>query len=179
MRAYTSEGIVLARKSFSEADRIVAVYSKDRGLVKVVAKGVRRPLSRKRGHLEVFSVIKFQVSQGRGMGIMTEVETTEGFDSVRKSLPRVSLAYFFLEAVGKITHEGEKNPEIYNLLLKSLEKLKTQTDLKSLRLDFLKDLLVAGGYWPKDKEIPDPDAKFEEISERTLNSLRVGKRLFF
>ena len=51
-RNYTSEGIVLARKRYSEADRILSIFSKTFGKNVYIAKGVRKPRSRKRGHLE-------------------------------------------------------------------------------------------------------------------------------
>ena len=61
-RSYTSEGIVLARRNYGEADRILVIYSKNFGRVSYMAKGVRRPKSRKRGHIEVFNYIKFQAN---------------------------------------------------------------------------------------------------------------------
>ena len=91
--SYTSEGIVLARRNYGEADRILSVYSKDHGRIALMAKGIRRPKSRKRGHVEVFSHVKFQSISGRGIDLMTEAEIVDDFKEIRKSLKKVSLAY--------------------------------------------------------------------------------------
>jgi DNA repair protein RecO (recombination protein O) len=175
--SYTSEGIVLARRNFGEADRILVLYSKSHGKVSLIAKGVRRPKSRKRGHIEVFNKITFQATSGRGIDIMTEAEVIEDFKKIRKNLSRVSLAYYFCEVIGKITHDGESNIEVYNLVVDSLEKLKETKKLKSLRLDFVFKLLTSLGYWPRNKPLLNADQSLEEVIERNLSSMRVGKIL--
>lgn len=176
-RSYTSEGIVLARKNYGEADRILSVYSKSYGRVSFIAKGSRRPKSKKRGHIEVFNHIRFQAAVGRGLDIMTEAEIIDNFSGVRKSLKKISLAYYLSEVIGRITHEGEPNLELFNLISESFGKLKTTNRLKKLRLEFISDLLILLGYWPKGKILLSPDEKLEEVIERQLSSLRVGKRM--
>lgn len=108
---------------------------------------------------------------------MTEAEMTDDFTQIRKSLNKVSLAYYFAEVVGRITHEGEQNIELFNLILSTLSKLKITKGLRKLRLDFIEKLLVLMGYWPEGKVLPDPDRKLEEVIERQIYSSRVGKRL--
>jgi DNA repair protein RecO (recombination protein O) len=176
-RGYTSEGIVLTRRNFGEADRIISIYSKDHGRISLIAKGVRRPSSRKRGHIEVFNLVKFQAVIGHGLDTMTEAEVVDDFKTIRGSLKKVSLAYYLMEVVGRITHEGESNIELFNLLLSTLTKLVTAKELKSLRLDFVLKLLTLLGYWPKGVKLPDPDEKLEEVIERQIYSERVGKRM--
>ncbi len=175
--SYTSEGIVLGRINYGEADRIVSLFSKDHGRVSLIAKGVRRLKSRKRGHIEIFSKVNFQALSERGLDIMTEADIIDDYKDVRISLKKVSLAYYLMEVVGKITHEGEGNVGVYELLVDSLEKLKTTKLLKKLRLEFLQKIIILLGYWPEEKEILNADEKLEEIIERQIYSKRVGKRV--
>ena len=177
MRTYSDEGIVLARRNFGEADRILSIYSKNHGRISVIAKGIRKLTSRKRGHLEIFSYIRFQAVEGHGIGILTEVETINSFESFKKDLKKVSLAYFFCEVIGKITHEHERNDGIFELILNYLEKLQFEDRLKSLRMNFILDLLVIAGFWPKGKILLNPDEKLEEVIERSINSIRVGRKV--
>lgn len=176
-RNYTSEAIVLARKNFGEADRILSVYSEKLGRVSLIAKGVRRPKSKKRGHIEVFNLIKFQAAKGHGLDIMTEAEVIDNFSDVRKSLKKISLAYYFAEVTGRVTHEAEPNPELFDLLLTSLRKLEMTNGLKKLRLNFIKEALIVLGFWPRGLPLPNPDEKLEEVTERQISSVRVGKRM--
>lgn len=175
--SYSDEGVVLARRNFGEADRILVVYSKNHGRISLIAKAVRRPESRKRGHIEIFSRVAFQAATGKGLDLMTEAEVVDSFKDIRKNLKRVSLAYYFCEVIGKITHDGESNFEVYNLLAESLEILKTAKELKNLRLNFVLSLLTMLGFWPKGRLLIDPDQKLEEVIERQLTSVRVGKMM--
>jgi DNA repair protein RecO (recombination protein O) len=176
-RTYKDEAIVLARRNFSEADRILSVYSQNHGRLSLIAKGVRRPQSRKRGHLEVFNRIKFQAARARNLDVITEAEVIDDFSEIREDLKKVSLAYYFMEVVGRTTHEEEPNPGLYSIILDNLKKLKKETKLKSLRREFIYSVLTTLGFWPKGRDLPNPDLFLEGITERQLNSVRVGKRL--
>ncbi len=176
-RSYSSEGIVLSRKNYGEADRILIVISKEFGKLSLLAKGIRKIKSKKRGHLEIFSKIKFSAVSGHGMDIITEAETIDDFAGVRVNLNKISLAYYFCEVLYKITHEGEKSTSIYSLLSTVLKQLEKETGLKKLRLKFIYDLLTNMGYWPEGKKLIDADIVLDDVVERKINSVRVGKQV--
>lgn len=176
-RTYSDNGIVLARRNYGEADRILSIYTKNHGRISFIAKGIRRPESRKRGHLEIFSHIQFQGIHGKGIDILTEAVIVDNFSEVRKNIKRMSLAYYLMEVVGRTTHEAEYHPEIYDLLLEYLEKLEDEDKLKTLRLNFIYKLLTILGFWPEGEQLNNPDAKLEEVIERKLSSVRVAKRM--
>ena len=176
-RSYSTEGIVLARRNYSEADRILSIFTKDHGRVGVLAKGVRKPSSKKRGHLEIFSHVRFSAIKGRGIDLISEAEIIDNFTQVRANLKKVSLAYYFMEVVGRTTHENETHEEVFRLIIEYLNKLKNEKELKKLRLNFVLELLTTLGFWPKGKPMPNPDAILEEVVEREFSSLRVGKKL--
>ena len=176
-RTYKDEAIVLARRNFSEADRILSVYSKNHGRLSLIAKGVRRPQSRKRGHLEVFNRIRFQAAKARNLDIITEAEVKNDFSDIRKDLKKVSLAYYFMEVVGRTTREEEPNPRVYLIVLENLEKLKGERRLKSLRKEFISSILTTLGFWPKGRALTNPDGFLESVTERQLTGVKVGKRL--
>lgn len=176
-KSFNDEGIILARRNYSEADRILVVFSKNHGRISVLAKGIRKMGSRKRGHLEIFNHIKFQAVKGRGLDLITEAEIIENFSSIRESLRKVSLAYYFMEVVGRTTHGEEPHRELFDFILDYLNKLKTETKLKKLRLDFIVELLITLGFWPRSQTLINPEGKLEEVIERKLNSERVGKKI--
>lgn len=176
-RTYSSEGIILFRKNYQEADRIITLFSKHYGKVILLAKGIRKLNSRKRGHLENFSKVKFSAINTKGIDLMTEAGTIYNFSNIRLSLNKVTLAYYFCEVINKITRDGEKQTIVYELLLTNLCKLETAKNLKTLRREFIRNLLIELGYWPKDKEMMSHDIELEEVLERKINSLRVGKKV--
>lgn len=177
LKTYSSEGIILARKNYSEADRILTCFSKSYGKLILLARGIRKLNSKKRGHLEIFSHIKFSATKGYGIDIITEVETINTFSKVRVNLNKISLAYYFCEVVTKITREEEIHNDIFNLLTVFLKRLENETKLKNLRHIFLYELLKELGYWPEGKKLIDADYVLEEVVERQINSFRVGKKM--
>lgn len=176
-RGYASEGIVLARKNYSEADRILIVYSEKFGKLGLLAKGVRRPKSRKRAHIEIFNRIKFSAVTGKGLDIMTEADVIDSYTDIKKELKKVTVAYFFMEVAGRMTREGERHSDVYQCLKYYLERLKTDESLKIIRKEYIEKMLVSLGFWPEGKTLSDPDRVLEEVLERPQNSARVGKKL--
>jgi len=172
---YSDQGIILSKKDFSEADRILVLFSKKNGRVSLMAKGVKKLKSRKRGHLEVFNEIKFSASETKGMDIVTDVEKIDNLEF--KTLNKISLAYYFVEIVNKVSQEGEKNEELYSLLLNYLNRLQTTNKLQKLRQEFVHKLLMILGFWPRRKRINNPDVVLSEVLEKEISSLRVGKKL--
>lgn len=175
--SYSSEGIVLSRKNYGEADRILSVFSKDFGKLSLLAKGIRKIKSKKRGHLEIFSKIKFSAINGKGMDIMTEAQTLDDYSGIRANLNKISLGYYFCEVVNKITHEDGHMSSVYSILSYYLQQLQQEIELKKLRLKFIYDLLTEMGYWPIDKKLIDADIVLDDVVERKINSVRVGKQI--
>lgn len=177
MRGYKSEGVVLLRRVYGEADRILVVYSKDYGKVSLMAKGVRRLGSRKRGHVEVFSRINFSAVSGKGMDLITEADLIDNYSVIRKSLKKATVGYYFCEVIEKVTREGEKNALLYNLLTEYLEDLVDERELTEMRKEFVREVLISIGFWPMTKEMVDPDKVLAEVTEREMASARVGKKM--
>jgi len=53
MKSYKTEGIIIKRKNFGEADRILTIFTKNKGKISIVAKGVRKINSRRAPHIEL------------------------------------------------------------------------------------------------------------------------------
>lgn len=166
---------MLSRKNYSEADRILVLFTKHLGKVSVIAKGVRKPKSKKRSSIEVFSKIKFSAVKSRSLDIITEADLLEYWQDIRINLKKVSVAYFFVETVQKLTQEEEKNEKFYSLLVKSLERLRLKPNLKAQRQQFVYNTLVLMGYWPEGKPLQNFDQVLEDVVEREMTSKRVGK----
>ncbi len=177
MRTYSSEGFILGRRNFSEADRILVLFTKDFGKISLMAKGVRKLTSRKRGGIEIFSKIRFSAVKGKSLDILTEVRTIDSYDEIRKDLRRVSIGYYFCEVVGKVTRDEETHQDTFAILEKYFEALKTSGNLKQTRLNFVKEVLIDLGFWSHDKKMDNPDLVLESVTERKINSSRVGKKM--
>lgn len=176
-RSFSTEGFILSRKNYGEADRLLSIFTKHYGKIFLLAKGVRKPKSRKRGHIEIFTRVKFSYTKNDHFVLMNEAELIESYEVIRTNLKKTSLAYYFVEVISKILQEEEKHDDVYAILSKYMCLLTKNQKLKELRFGFVYELLVALGYWPRSKKIPDPDRVLESVLERQVNSMRVGRKL--
>ena len=148
-RSYSTEGIILARHDYSDADRILRIYTKKFGKLGVLAKGIKGQKVKSVGMLEIFNKINYSAVRSPGLDIMTEAMVIDQYGGIRGNLKKISVAYFFLEVVDKITKEEEQNDDFYNLLCSYLDKLELSVAPGSLRKKFIEDSLVVLGFWPE------------------------------
>ena len=108
---------------FGEADRILTVFSRQHGKLRVIAKGARRPLSRLGAHLEYFSVTRFMLARGRELDVVTGAETLDPHLPIRESLDALGHASHMVEVLGRLTEDRQENRAIFDLLASSLQLL--------------------------------------------------------
>jgi len=119
-RLYRVEAIVLKRTDHGEADRLLTLFTPDRGKLRVNAKGARKPSSRKSGHVELFTHVDLLIAKGQHLDVITQADTLESFIPLRDNLERVSYAYYLVELVDKFSEEGSENPPVFDLLVHAL-----------------------------------------------------------
>lgn len=163
---------------YKDADCLVEIYSQDLGKNLFLAKGMRRLKSRKRGNLEVFSQVRFSWLHTKGLPLVTEAQVITPFPKIKEKLTRVSLAFYFCEIIKKLTKEEDPNLELYEILGNFFARLESAKRLKELKKEFLHNTLVALGYLNLNTKITNYDLEVEKITEKKINSLRVGKNLF-
>ncbi len=123
MPLYRTDGVVLRTYKLGEADRIVVLYTRSRGKVRAVAKGVRRTKSRFGARLEPGSIVHAQFYEGRNLDIVTQAETVQRLANLRSDLGRYGRAALVLETIDHLTEEGESNPALYKLVTGVLAEL--------------------------------------------------------
>ncbi len=144
-RLYRTEAIVLHRSDFGEADRLLHVFTPHLGRLRLLAKGVRKPSSRKAGHLELFSRVNLLVARGSTFDIVSQAEMLEPFRPLHEDLERASMAYYVGELIVRFTEERDENAPLFYLTLATFERLCTARDpLLALRYFELHTLELTG-----------------------------------
>lgn len=123
MALYRDDGVVLRTYKLGEADRIIVIYTRGRGKVRAVAKGVRRTRSKFGSRLEPGSIVALQLYEGRNLDIVTQVERLVSLPELRSNLDSYGRAAVVLEAVDQSANEGESNPALFKLLTGALREL--------------------------------------------------------
>lgn len=142
------QGIVLRGYPFGEADRIVLLISPNHGLVRAVAKGVRRTKSRFGGRLEPLTHVDLVLFQGRNLATITQAAVIEPFPRLRGDLDAVLVAGTMAEAIGKVIVEGEPSHRLFLLLQRGLQALEHGSGGLDLVASFLLKLMDALGQAP-------------------------------
>lgn len=152
MQSFPLEGIILKRKNFGEADRIITLFSKQMGKVSLVAKGIRRINSRRAGNVELLNRVKVYLVQTKGLPILTEAVSIQTFPNLKKNLTKVSLAYLVVELTDKFFPEEVENYSLFVLLVKTLTSLEESdgaAKAKQILTAFQIKLLNLAGYLPE------------------------------
>jgi DNA repair protein RecO (recombination protein O) len=147
MGLYKIEGIVLRRRPFGEADRLVTVLSRDRGKLTVVAKGARKVRSRLGGRLEPPCRFRALVAEGRTLDVISQVELLDAYRALRGGLVPMGLTNIVLEMADRALAERQPHADVYALLAQTLALL--DAGLEDLAVVwFAARLLVLTGHRP-------------------------------
>jgi len=145
---YRDSGVVLRTHKLGEADRIITLLTRERGVVRAVAKGVRKTSSRFGGRLEPFMHVDLQLAEGRSLDIITQVETLNPFArDLGSDYPAYTAGTAMLETAERLVSEdGEPAVQQVQLLVGALKALVAGRSTPSLILDSyqLRALAVAG-----------------------------------
>ena len=149
---FKTEGVILRSIRYGEADRIVHVYSRDRGRIGAIAKGARRVKSRLGGRLEPLARVNLILRQGRGdLCTVTGVDTVDAHPAIRERWPSLQRATQAGDAVLKLLDFEEPNEPAYNLLCRELQLLDSDpaAATRAHALAFRLKLLLAAGFAPE------------------------------
>ena len=154
-RSYKTEAVVLRSFRFGEADRVLHLYTLDRGRLGAVAKGIRKTKSRFGARLEPLSHVELMLHQGSGeLQTVTGVELVRSHHDVREQQYRLAVGLLGAEAMLRLYTEQEGNARAFRALTRFLDLLDELSPgdgrpaLDPLALSFQLKLLWLSGYLP-------------------------------
>ena len=155
-RTTKTEAVVLRSFRLGEADRVLHVYSADRGRVGAVAKGIRRTKSRFGARLEPLSHVELMLHRGSGeLGTVTGAALIDSHHAAREDPYRLAVGLIGAEAMLRLFTEQEANERAFTALTRFLEALDelpsrapARPALDPLALSFQLKLLWLSGYLP-------------------------------
>ncbi len=174
-RIYTTEAVILKRRNIGEADRLITVFTKQHGKLRLIAKGIRKITSRRGPHLEVFSHIRLTIHHGKTFDSISEVQTVDAFANIRKKLSRISRGYYICELVDGLLAEKQEHRDVFELVVRiftSLNNSDSQSTINVQTIEFTLELLRRLGFLSESKHLsPDELTSFvESIIEKRLRT---------
>jgi DNA repair protein RecO (recombination protein O) len=183
---YQTEGIVLKSFDFSEADKYLLILTRDFGLIKTAAKGLRKVSSKLRYSLQEFSVSQVSLVQGRSIWRLTNASCESNlFFDLGKNKDKLIVVRSVLDLLTQLLSGQEKNEDLY-ILVKEAFSFLGQNDFSTKELSGFESLLVLRilyrlGYLDENRKVKEglPYSVFLECNEwdfRLLDKIEENKR---
>lgn len=149
MKQILTNGIILRRTNYGEADRIITVLTPDHGKLRLMARGVRKVKSKLAGGIELFSTSQLTYIEGKGeIGTLVSSRLEKHYGRIVGDITRVQLGYELIKLLDKST-EDHPELEYYQLLEQAFAALDDKSiDVELIRLWFLAQLLRMAGHTP-------------------------------
>lgn len=126
--------IVLARKNIREFDQTVSLYTREVGKVEVLAKGIKKIVSKNSSNLEVLSVVDVEIIQGKDIDYLGRVQPIKIFKNIYSDLDKISLSAYIVKITDINILVGEKDEDVFKLLFSFLEFLDSSELVRSSQL---------------------------------------------
>lgn len=123
MHGIKVEGVILKRRNLGEADRILTVFSYQRGKITVLAKGVRRITSRRSGNVELLNRAVMYLHPAKNFLILTEASSLSTYQKLKDDLILSTYAFHIIELMDKLTAENQESRILYEHLVNVLQRL--------------------------------------------------------
>ncbi len=169
MRNYSVKAINVGGFDLGEADRVLTIFSAERGILKAIAKGARKPGAKMSGRSDFLCVNELLLASGRTFEVITQAQTIENFSAIRSNLESLTYALYYAELTASFGAGLEDEAEEYfQFLFDSLKLLaEASSEQLSLCLEFEMGLLDFLGY--------KPELTFCIVCRVPLDDFRLGK----
>ena len=199
---FTTNAINLKTYNLSESDKIVLMYSQDRGLIRGVAKGGKKTTSKLGGRMDLLVANKLMLNKGRNLDTICQAEALNTFFNLRNDMNKLLYSLYASEIVSNFGIEDDPNSEeIFSLFygfLNRVSEVKTKTEILLAVLRFQLKMMNIAGYSIElgscvkcSKEISEEESLYfsvkhggivcsscQENGEKVTNKLHNKLRLF-
>ena len=139
MNNFVTDAINLKSYNLSEADKIIVMYSKDKGLIRGVAKGVKKPKSKLGARMDMFVANKLMLYKGKSLDRICQADVLNTFNKTRRDMDKIFYSMYISEVVNNFGVEDDPcSEEIYELLYKSLNKISEAESKEEILISAIK-----------------------------------------
>ena len=122
--SFVTNAINLKSYNLSESDKIIVMYSKEKGLIRGVAKGVKKPKSKLGARMDLLVANTLMLHKGRNLDTICQAEVVNSFYKTRQDMDKIFYSMYVTEVVHNFGIEDDPCSEtIYNLLYKTLNAI--------------------------------------------------------
>jgi len=117
-RDLKARAIVLRTVDYGESDRVVTLFTAERGKLAAFARGARASRRRFGGALEPFTLLEVEAKERRGAELLSleSAQVLRGFGTLRGDLARIACASYACELARELVRDAEAHPDLFELL---------------------------------------------------------------
>lgn len=129
MESFVTDAINLKSYNLSESDKIMVMYSRDRGLIRGVAKGVKKPKSKLGARMDLLVANKLMLHKGRNLDTISQAEAFNTFNATRRNMDKIFYSMYVTEVVNNFGVEDDPcSATIFDLLYETLSAISKAED---------------------------------------------------
>lgn len=160
----TTEAFVLKKKNLPTKDSFITFFSKERGKIVAIAKGIKTITSRRLGAVQTGNLVKVAVYRRNKGQYLQEAHLISAFSGIKKTADKLSTLYLCLFVLDRLLPENEPEPALYDLTKKYYIALSKGTSVDTALLEeFLNDALRKLGYIDEPKSLRELKVQIEEV----------------
>lgn len=139
MNNFVTDAINLKAYNLSESDKIIVMYSRDKGLIRGVAKGVKKPKSKLGARMDLLVANKLMLYKGKNLDRICQAEALNTFQKTRQNMDKIFYSMYVTEVVNNFGVEDDPcSKEVYDLLYKALDKISNASDTVEILIAVIK-----------------------------------------
>ena len=130
MKFFDSNGIVINKKDFGEADRYITIFTETFGKVNVIVKGIRKSKRREQSSTDILALSKFTFYKKGENFILSNLITIDSFSEIKENIDVLGIGLYITSVLNSILVDNNRKKELFSLTLKTLNFLKKSNDEK-------------------------------------------------
>lgn len=139
MNNFVTDAINLKSYNLSESDKIIVMYSKEKGLIKGVAKGVKKPKSKLGARMDLLVANKLMLYKGKSLDRICQADVLNTFAKTRQNMDKIFYSMYLTEVVNNFGVEDDPcSKDIYDILYKALDKISNSENYIEIMLSVIK-----------------------------------------
>jgi DNA repair protein RecO (recombination protein O) len=146
-----SKAIVLKNQVFRETSYLVNFYTRDFGKINGIIKGVRGTTNKTNNNLEPFSIseIVFYKRKKGTLYTVSQCDLLKFYKNIRREYKKIVYAAYFVDLLSAVTTYEDKNEDLYDLAVSTLDILDQQKDPEAIKSIFEIKTLILSGFKPR------------------------------
>ncbi|WP_319370292.1 DNA repair protein RecO [uncultured Ilyobacter sp.] len=132
MKFLSSDGIIIKKLDYGEADRLITIFSRSYGKIQLSIKGIRKSKRRDRNAVELLALSKFIFYRKGERLITTNFDLIDSFWGIRNTIKNIEITMYILSVLNNILVENQRRSVLYDYFLKVINYLnKSDSEIKN------------------------------------------------